>query len=305
MGGFLSAGSLILSIAARQHGVVRRDQLLAAGISRRQLDRRLEDGRLKPLHRGVYLVGAIPSEFAYPQAALFACGPQSALGCRSALSIWQLLRYPPLAPPWVTVPPKRRIERRGVVITRSRLEDEDVRWKHGMRVASPPRALLDLAAFAPDICELESLVAEAHYRRLAGEDELRHQLQRNRGRPGTRLLREILDRPGGPQRTRSGGERWFLQLLREYGIDGFEVNAKVHGWEVDFFWREHGLCIELDGWDGHSSRAAFEKDRRKWADLSARGLTVVPVAVRDARRNQGDTVRLVTRLLGHTFKQVG
>jgi hypothetical protein len=99
MGAFLSeicADARIVSIAARQHGVVHRAQLLAAGVSRRQIGRRLADGRLKALHHGVYLVGAVPSEFAYPQAALFACGRDAALGCRSALSVWRLLTIPPL-----------------------------------------------------------------------------------------------------------------------------------------------------------------------------------------------------------------
>jgi very-short-patch-repair endonuclease len=257
----------------------------------------LGDGRLKPLHHGVYLVGAVPPQFAYPQAALFACGADSALGCRSALSIWRLLSYPPQAHPWVTVPPERRIVRRGIVVVRAPLPEQDVRRKHGMRVVSPPRAVLDFAANTQDSYELESLVAEAHFRRLARESELRDQIARNAGRPGVGPLRRVLDIEGGPQRTRSKGERWFLRLLRESHINGFEVNAEIFGWEVDFLWRELGFCIELDGWDGHSSRKAFEKDRRKWANLSRNGLTVMPLATRSAQRNKEETIRLVTEML--------
>jgi very-short-patch-repair endonuclease len=97
--------------------------------------------------------------------------------------------------------------------------------------------------------------------------------------------------------TRSAAERLFARLLRQAGISGWKANQTLLGWEVDFLWREQGLCVELDGWDGHSSRAAFEKDRRKWADLSVRGLTVLPVATRDAQRNKEETIRLVTEML--------
>jgi very-short-patch-repair endonuclease len=242
-------------------------------------------------------LGAVPPEFAYPKAALLACGDEAALGCRTALSIWKLRTYPPLARPWVTVPPDRRIKRPGIVISRAPLPSRDVRTKHGMRTACPPRAILDFAATADDAYELESLVAEGHYRRLAREHELRDQMEPNRGRSGVSLLRQVLDIEGGPQRTRSDGERWLLQVLRDQSIRGFEVNAKAAGWEVDFLWREQNFCIELDGWDGHSSRPAFEKDRRKWADLNIAGLRVMPLASRDAKRNQARTIHQIQEML--------
>lgn len=260
-----------------------------------EIETRLRDGRLVPLHRGVYLVGAVASEHAHAQAALLACGADSVLSHRSAASIWGLWAYPARAFPWVTVP--REINRERIVLRRAPLTPQDTRRKHGLSVVSPPRAVLDCAAIAEDIYELESLVAEAHFRRLAREPELRDQLARNSGRPGVRALRQVLDLDGGPQRTRSGGERWFLRLLREHGIGGFEANGKIFGWEVDFLWREEGLCFELDGWDGHSSRPAFEKDRRKWADLKVRGLTVIALATRDAMSNQEETVHLVVAML--------
>ncbi len=42
---------------------------------------------------------------------------------------------------------------------------------------------------------------------------------------------------------------------------------RVQGYEVDFFWRDHGLIFEVDGYAYHSSPAAFERDRRRDADL--------------------------------------
>jgi hypothetical protein len=102
-----------------------------------------------------------------------------------------------------------------------------------MPVTRPPRTLLDMAILLP-LDELESLVAEAQYRRLAGDAELRDQIERHAGRRGVRALREVLDLPGGPRRTRSPAERSLLGLLRRRGIEGYEVNARVEGREVDF-----------------------------------------------------------------------
>ncbi len=290
-----SADAVILALASRAHGIVSRSQLLEAGVTRHQIELRLSDGRLTPLHRGVYLVGAVASEHAYAQAALLACGSGTALSHRSAASLWGLWPYPSRAFPWVTV--GQEIKRPRIVVRRANLATRDSRRKHGMRVVSPPRAVLDCASIFDDPYELEALVAEAHFRRMAREPELRDQIARNKGRPGVTLLRSILDIEGGPQRTRSGGERWFLRLLREHGVKGFEANEKVYGWEVDFLWRELGFCIELDGWDGHSSRPAFEKDRRKWAELSVAGLTVMPLATRTAKINKQKTVRWVGEML--------
>jgi very-short-patch-repair endonuclease len=167
-------------------------------------------------------------------------------------------------------------------VHRAAIARVDVRVRDAIRVSSPPRAILELAADL-DLVLLESVVAEASYRRLASGIELCDQLERNPGKPGVRQLRRVLDIPGGPQRTRSRGERRLLRALRENEIHGFEVNAKIHGYEVDFLWRDLGFVLEFDGWDGHSGSVAFERDRLKIAKLDAAGLAVMPVTGRQLR----------------------
>ena len=154
--------------------------------------------------------------------------------------------------------------------------------RHGLRLTSPPRTILDLAArLDPD--DLEHLVAEAAYRKLARESELRDQLERNPRKAGNAALRAILDLPGGAQRTRSPAERSLLRLLRRSGIEGFELNARTHGYEVDVLWRDRGFALELDGYAGHASRIAFERDRLKIATLKANGVVVMPITPRQLR----------------------
>jgi very-short-patch-repair endonuclease len=274
---------VISRIASRQHGVVARRQLLAAGITRNQIGHRLARWRLHELHRGVYLVGhSVPPAYAREMAALLACGPTAVISHRSAAAVWRLLPYPPPGDVCVTVPPGRSAARADLEIHRVVIARPDIRHRHRLALTSPPRTILDLAA-SYDERSLEALVAEANYRRLASEDELRAQLDRNPLRRGRLKLRDIHDRPGGPQRTRSPAERELLRVLRRAGITGFECNARIHGYQVDFLWRELSFVVEVDGWDAHSGRVAFERDRLKVATLNAKGITVMPVTGRQIR----------------------
>src|SRR4051794_15973637 len=292
-----SAERIISALAKRQHGVVARWQLLQAGVTSNQIELRLHNGRLHELHRGVYLVGhTVPPPLAPEQAALLACGERAVLSHRSAANIWNLLPYPAAAPAWVTVPPERNATRPRIKIQRARLGRRDIRKRHGLRLTSPPRTILDLSLIL-DEPELESVVAEAEYRGLASAPELKAQLEANRGKRGVATLRRVLDLPGGPKRTRSGGERAMLRLLRCAGMRGFETNARIHGYEVDFLWRDLAVAVELDGWDGHSGRVAFERDRMKVATLSAHGLTVIPVTGRQLRDDPSGVINRLTRAI--------
>ncbi|MDQ3571985.1 MAG: endonuclease domain-containing protein [Actinomycetota bacterium] len=226
-------------------------------------------------------------------AALLVYRLNATLSHRSAAALWDLLAYPASIPVWITVAPERSATRPRINAMRARLERRDVRRRHGMAVTSPPRTILDCAALM-DGYLLERLIAEAQYRKLATEVELHDQIARNPHKRGLPALKRVLDLPGGPRRTRSPAERDLLRLLRKHRISGFETNAKVGIYEVDFLWREERLAIEVDGYDAHSGRVAFERDRLKAATLKAEDISVMPVTGRQIR-NDADGV--ISRLL--------
>jgi very-short-patch-repair endonuclease len=87
----------------------------------------------------------------------------------------------------------------------------------------------------------------------------------------------------------------MLRLLREAGLAGFELNQRIHGFEVDVLWRELNFAVEIDGYDAHSGRLAFERDRLKVATLKALGLDVMPITPRQLR---DDPDGVIARLLG-------
>jgi hypothetical protein len=83
---------VLAQIAGRQYGVVSAAQLAAAGISKDGVTRRVREGRLHRLHRGVYAVGhrRLSNEGIW-LAAVLACGEGAALSHRSAAALWSLL----------------------------------------------------------------------------------------------------------------------------------------------------------------------------------------------------------------------
>jgi very-short-patch-repair endonuclease len=88
-------------------------------------------------------------------------------------------------------------------------------------------------------------------------------------------LRAALEREGGPAFTRSEAERRLLALVRAAGLPPPRVNPRLAGHEVDFLWTEARVVAEVDGFAFHSTRAAFERDRRRDADLGDSGHRVI------------------------------
>lgn len=249
------------------------------------------------MHRGVYLVGALPPPLANEQAALLACGDTASISHWSAASFWRFRRYPAAAYPWVTVPKKRTLVRPRIVIRRSDVDPRDLRKRNGLVLTSPPRTVLDCSILFTDEYELEAFVAEANFTGLARFTEIATQVRRNEGKHGLRPLRRVLDLPGGPRRTLSQGERAFLRLLRTERIEGWDTNSKVFGPRLDFVWPELRFAVELDGWDGHSDKVAFERDRLKIAKLQAIGVEIMPVTGKQLRMDyRGVVERLLAAL---------
>ena len=89
--GTRSADQVVAALATRQHGVVARRQLLGAGLTPREVERRLGTGRLHGVHRGVYLVGhtAVTLHGRW-LAAVLACGPGAVLSHRFAAALWRI-----------------------------------------------------------------------------------------------------------------------------------------------------------------------------------------------------------------------
>lgn len=270
---------IIASLAERQYGVVSTPQLLAAGIGRSAIATRVRRDGLHRLHRGVYAVGhtaLVPG--AREMAAVLACGDGAAISHRSAAVLWGLVeeREGPID---VTVP-RSRGSRPGLRIHRSRsLTAESIRTLRGIPVTTVTRTLIDFAEAAPDR-ELERALDEATVQRLTTRATLIAAVGDNTGHRGAARIRKLLEHSDPPTLTRSEAEERFLSLVRMAELEAPEVNVRLHRHLVDFLWPRRRLVVEIDGFRFHSSRAAFERDRRRDAELGAAGYRVIRVTWR-------------------------
>lgn len=264
----------VAAIAELQRGRVARQQLLAAGIQSGAIARMVRQGLLRREHAGVYAVldsGLIP--LGHETAALLACGERAILSHISAAVVWQLL--PELGGPVEITLARAGIGRRRPKIKLHRsanLVKRDVWLHHGLPVTSPARTLLDLASRL-DRRSLERALDEAlAVRKIVSRAQIIDVLERAGGRPGTALLRSLVARRGDSAITHSEAERRCLKLIREAGLPEPQTQVKIAGYTVDFLWPAHRVVFEIDGYRFHTSRSAFDRDRRKDNALKAAGL---------------------------------
>jgi very-short-patch-repair endonuclease len=250
---------LALALATRQGGVFGHRQLLAIGLSRDAIAYRRRSGRYVDLHRGVYALAGAPIGFRGRQiGALLAGGPTSAVTHRMAAAHWHIRAETP--PGEITVPGPRRRSRPDLIIhTQPPFGEGDVVLRDGIRVSSPLRTLLDLAGVDPPEAVARA-AAEAQVLGLVTADQLRAAARHHR--PGVaRLLDALGDARGAP--SQSELERRMRRLIDAAGLPRPLQGAVIAGHRADFAWPEHKLIVEVDGWDAHGTRAAFERDRAR------------------------------------------
>lgn len=264
----------VRAIAGRQHGVVTRPQLLEAGLSPARVSRRLTAARLRPLHRGVYLVGPLEPDYAREMAAALAGGAGTVVSHTNAAGLWRLIPVRADGPVHVITPGSGRVDRAGIRFHRVTLDDDERAIVDGIPVTAPGRTLVDLASLLGSR-EIEQAVAAADRLELATTDELAALPQRYRGRRGMAALRAILEARADPHFTRSELERRAVRLFEDAGLPRPLTNVSMSPYELDLYWPELGVAVEIDGRAYHSSRSRFEGDRRKDAWLRARGIQVI------------------------------
>jgi very-short-patch-repair endonuclease len=300
MGAYVQEGVLdrrIAELADQFYGVVDVDQLRGVGATRREIGVRLDSGRLIRLHRGVYAVGHRQlTPRGWWLAAVRAIGAGAALSHTHGTALWNL-RPPPGGRINVTVRSKGRRQRKGIRVHATLdLPPEHVTVHDGIPVTTPERTLSDLAATI-ETPALARALEEAEKQKLLDVPSL---LAVCAGRPGAQRIRKLVQTE--LPRTRSELEAAFVDLCDRYGLPRPVMNAQIHGYEVDAYWPEHRLVVELDSWTHHGTRAAFERDRKRDADLHAAGITTVRFTHEQVTRREGWAAsRLAPRFRGGSF----
>ena len=249
-----------------------RDELLASGLDKSAITRRLQAGTLHRMFPNVYSIA--PHSLLRPEArwlgAVLACGPDAVLSHRSAAALWRLLEDR-----WafvdVTTPRRGRKGTERITLHRTRrLDPGDVVVVRGIPVTSVERTLLDLAdVVAPRVLRRAARQAEVRRLPVGSPREKAH------GRRGAPSLGALSLQRAELRLTKSELESRFVRLCTRFRIPQPESNPDIEGKERDFVWRDARLVVEVDGHATHGTRFAFEDDRRRDLALVRAGWRVV------------------------------
>ena len=270
--------------AADQAGAITRRQLLAHGMSRSAIDRRLRVGALRPELPGVYAVAGSPDTVARRRwVGLLAAGPTAVLSFDSAARIHPLSGVAATGPVVVTVPHSGSQSLPGVVVHQiSDLAPEHVIHVDGLPVTTVARTIVDLAATWRR-GRLGLALEDAISARQTTEAEVGACLRSvaRRGKPGVHKLASLLDERGpGKVPPASVLERDFFRMVATSPLPDPQRQhplPRVDGVRglVDAAWPEVKLIVEVDGRRWHQRIKDLKRDRDRDLQAAAQGWLVV------------------------------
>ena len=267
----------IAALAARQHGVMSRAQLLDIGLSGTAVDHRVRSAALERVHRGVYSVPGAPGS--WHQALMAACLVNDGVlaSHRAAGKLWEL-RGISNAPIEVCARREDRPTAAGVIchITEI-LEPADVATVNGIPVTSAARTLVGLGAVEPRL--VAPALNDAVLRGLVSYPWMWRTVSRlsGRGRNGIGVLRSELERHDPSDApTESMLEDVFLKTILRAGLE-LRGQVRVGRLRLDFADPVRKVLVELDGRKWHEAEADRVRDRRREMELRAAGWRVIRV----------------------------
>jgi hypothetical protein len=279
--------------------VIGRRQLHELGLSDKQIARRERNTDLHELYADVWAVGhrnVTPK--GHLIAALLACGPTSFLSHRTAAALHGL-RAVNVKAIEVTVVANRTYLRRGLEVHRTAKppDPKEIRTIEPLRYSSVPRLLVELAP-TETAAELDRLITQAVRKRLLDPEAIEAALERHARRPGLARLKAALAAYRPRPDRKSDLERAFDAWLTEHPeIPEPLRNVHIDGWEIDCWWPDHRLALELDGRAYHTAVMDMDRDRRKDSALQILGIRVMRVTGErwdlDRAGVQGDLLALL------------
>jgi very-short-patch-repair endonuclease len=249
---------------------VSRRQLLDAGWHRARIDREVAAGNLLRMHVGVYAVGHRPrTDLARWMAATLACN-----GVLSHQSAGAHLDLPVSDNGLTHVTARSDLRRPLIHVHRSNLHPSDRTTVRGIPVTTIARTLIDLDRTLDDPA-FDRLVRDAMFQRRFNDSAIRPALGRKRSR---RLPRYLDDRAA----TQSHLEDRLLRICDRHRIPRPETQHGTNP-RVDFIWHDERLVVEVDGWQAHGTRHAFQRDRTTTNALQLAGYTVLRFTEHDLK----------------------
>jgi len=298
-----SANRQIVAVAEGQQAMIHRRQLLAIGLGSSGIDRRVADGRLHVMYRGVYALGhRVVTLKGRWMAAVLACSSAARLSHRDAGALTGM-RPPSGSRYEVTVPGSGGRNLRTIRAYRNVLQPDEVTVIDAIPTTNWARTLIDLAAILPPH-QLAGALKQAEHLRVFDLNQLQPLLDRHMRRPGVPALNRALEehRPE-THRTRNDLEDLLVHLCRQADLPlPTALNASLYlpgvgRIEPDAIWHHHRVIVEVDGFETHGTRAMFESDRIRDAELQILGWRVLRTTWLQLERAPHEFLDRLRRLL--------
>ena len=263
----------LIDLARKQHDLISRDDVELCGLTSQQWCDRLDDGVWFAESEGVFRHRATPRTWELRvRAAARSLGRDAALYGPTAAQWWCLDGFNDDHVELVVPRIRRSLDPSVKLHTTRHWHSGDLLTHRGVRATSATRTIIDLATSRHSAASIEKAIDSAVRLHLMSISRLtRRMSELAAGRPGIRLLREILLDSGGE----SFLERRFLRLVRNarlprpacqvvYGASGRVMR-------VDFEFRDMNLVVEVSGRFGHTSDRDRQKDARRRNTLQQMG----------------------------------
>lgn len=292
MNSFIQAGRKHLELAREQYQLVSRQQLLADGLSPSWIKRQTKSGGLEAVLPGIYSVG--PTDGSYWQRVRAAClsFEDGAVACR--LTAARLHRFASIKTNEIellTDQSRFRRQQSFVLHRTNYLPDCDVTILNGIPTTTAPRTLLDIGSVVGPKA-LGTILDIGLTHRSFTLPVLLDQLARSAamGRPGTAALREVLSRYEQERpHEESHLERAMLEALARYGFP--QPVKQLPVWDqgtfvgrLDAAYPDLLIGLEADGYEFHSARGDWMRDRRRQNALVSRGWRILRFTSEDETR---------------------
>lgn len=293
-----------LGLASRQQGVIGYKQARHLGLEHHHIRWQVRVGRWKRIRPGVFVVTGSPSTWLQDLKALSLwLGDGFALSHTTAAALYGFARFRE-GPLEATV--ARRVRAPPQVV----LHQGEVGWREleavkGLRVTSPTRTLLDLAAVvSPE--DLRASCDEALRRRLTTLARLEQAVERTSSWGVIALRKLVHEYAGGEAPTESELEARALDFLDAHDFPRptkqrcIRVGGKRR--RLDLTFEAQKVVVEVDGYATHSGLKEFEDDRRRNNSLLVKGFRVLHWTHRALRDEPGRLANELRALLARDVR---
>lgn len=260
-------------------------------VSRSTLLRAARVGELIQVLPGTFLAPGVAGDLRWRMVAACRWRPDAVV-CGAAVA--QVSFWPELTVDVIDVAVRTPAERTGFRFSRRVIPDDHLVHRGQVRLSSPALAAVDLISeYGGDAIDRalrsRQITLSMLWSALAATS------RRDGNKERRRLLIESREAPW------SAAERLAHQEFRNRGLRGWVANHRIVLDQKDYYpdlaFRGVRLAVEIDGFEHHSDRAAFERDRFRQNVLVRAGWTVLRFTYRQLLEDPRGVVEMVRDVL--------